>query len=409
MGVAELEVAVCGSGPAGLATALFLHKIGHRVRLFERFDSARPLGSGLILQPTGLAVLSELGAIDEIQQLGARIDRLFGRVVPSQRAVLDVRYAALGRGWHGIAVHRSTLFQVLQQRVQSSGLTSTYGVPISTVRREGNQSFILLTDENQRFGPFDLVVDAMGANSPLTAQLTRRLLPYGALWATVPWPSGGEFLDNALEQRYRRAQQMAGVMPVGRLDANGLPLAAFFWSLKREALDGWRSSSLDSWKSEVMQLWPQAEPLLAHISEHATMTFARYDHFTRSRPYAPGLAHVGDSSRATSPQLGQGANMALLDALALSTALKQSATLEEALQSYGRMRRWHTRIFQWASATFTPFYQSDSNTLPWARDWLASPLSRVPVLSRVLARLVSGSLTRPLGRKVSFRAFRSDA
>ena len=91
-----LEIAVCGCGPAGLAAALLLSRGGHRVRIFERFDTPRPVGSGLILQPTGLGVVAEMGLIGETLALGARIDRLFGRVLPSNRVVLDVRYGALG-------------------------------------------------------------------------------------------------------------------------------------------------------------------------------------------------------------------------------------------------------------------------------------------------------------------------
>ncbi len=66
------SIAVCGAGPAGLAAALLLHRDEHRVRLFERFESARPVGSGLLLQPTGLAVLQELGLAATILQRGSR-------------------------------------------------------------------------------------------------------------------------------------------------------------------------------------------------------------------------------------------------------------------------------------------------------------------------------------------------
>ncbi len=54
------------------------------------------------------------------------------------------------------------------------------------------------------------------------------------------------------------------------------------------------------------------------------------------------------------------------------------------------------RVFQWASAVFTPFYQSDSRVLPFIRDWLAAPLSRMPVGDAVLARLVSGMTVAPV-------------
>jgi salicylate hydroxylase len=411
MNARELAIAICGCGPAGLAAALFLHRSGHRVALFERFESAQPVGSGLILQPTGLAVLSELDAIEDLAALGAPIDRLFGRAVPSQRVVLDVRYAALGAGWRGLAVHRATLFNVLHEKVVARGIPIHCGITVLGTRREGaprEGAQHLLAAGQHSLGRFDLIVDAMGANSPFTAGVPRRVLPYGALWANVPWPSGSQFLDSALEQRYRRAERMAGILPVGRQRAGAPAQAAFFWSLKRDQLAAWQGADLLRWKDEVAQLWPEVAPLLEGIADRAQLTFARYDHFTRPSAFDSGLVHVGDSARATSPQLGQGANMALLDALALEVALKQSATLDEALALYGRMRRWHTRLFQWASAAFTPFYQSDSRVLPWVRDWLAAPLSRAPVLSQVLARLVSGSLSPPFGRRQDFKPHRLD-
>ena len=74
-----LDIAIAGAGPAGLAAALYLKRAGHRVTIFERFDKPAPVGSGLILQPTGLTVLDDLGLLAEIRALGSRIDRLLRR------------------------------------------------------------------------------------------------------------------------------------------------------------------------------------------------------------------------------------------------------------------------------------------------------------------------------------------
>ena len=98
--------------------------------------------------------------------------------------------------------------------------------------------------------------------------------------------------------------------------------------------------------------------------------------------------------------------MALLDALALARALGENSQTGEALAAYARMRRWHVRLFQVASAMFTPFYQSDSRILPFVRDWLAAPISRLPVADAVLARLVAGLTVAPLAGNV-FLAYRN--
>jgi 2-polyprenyl-6-methoxyphenol hydroxylase-like FAD-dependent oxidoreductase len=160
----------------------------------------------------------------------------------------------------------------------------------------------------------------------------------------------------------------------------------------------WRAQGVDHWKRGVAELWPEAVQLLEPVTDSSQVTFAQYDHFTAHTPVAERLVHIGDAARATSPQLGQGANMALLDALALSRALEMHKSLAEGLSTYVRMRYWHIRMFQWASAMFTPFYQSDSHALAFARDWLAGPLSNLPVGRQVLARLVSGMTVSPVSR-----------
>jgi salicylate hydroxylase len=401
-----LEIAVCGCGPAGLAAATLLQRAGHRVRIFERFETPRAVGSGLILQPTGLGVLAEMGLARDVIALGARIDRLFGRVLPSNRVVLDVRYAALGSGWHGVAVHRSALFDILHRSAIKANVEIVPGTEIGAIDRSSTR-VQLVGKTGARLGGFDLVVDALGARSPLAAGLARRtVLPYGAIWANIPFSNRGSFSGNALEQRYYRASRMAGILPIGKRDATSTPLAAFFWSLKRDHLEAWRARPLAHWKDEVERLWPEAAAALDGLVDHEQLVFAQYDHFTARAPYSDRLVHIGDAAHSTSPQLGQGANMAMLDALALSRALMFRHSLPEQLRRYARMRHWHMRLFQAASAIFTPFYQSDSRVLPVLRDWLASPLSRLPVGDAILARLVCGMTVSPL-MKHKFTVFRS--
>lgn len=63
-------IAITGCGPAGLSAALLLHDAGYTVKLFEQFEQPGPVGSGLMLQPTGLAVLQQLGLRDRCERLG---------------------------------------------------------------------------------------------------------------------------------------------------------------------------------------------------------------------------------------------------------------------------------------------------------------------------------------------------
>jgi 2-polyprenyl-6-methoxyphenol hydroxylase-like FAD-dependent oxidoreductase len=188
---------------------------------------------------------------------------------------------------------------------------------------------------------------------------------------------------------------MAGVLPIGRLPGEAIPRAAVFWSLPREALDRWAETDMAAWRAEVAAFWPAMAPFLAPLTSPADMTPARYGHGTLRRPHDRGLVHIGDAAHRASPQLGQGANMALLDAMALAVAL-QRAPLPQALDDYARMRRRHLWAYQTMSAAFTPMYQSDSRVLPPLRDLLLAPLSRLPGIRHILTALVSGDMLPPL-------------
>lgn len=386
-----LDIAIAGCGPAGMAAALLLHRDGHRVVIFERFDTPRPLGSGIILQPTGLAVLGALGLRDQVAGQGARIDRLVGR--SGGATVLDVRYAALGRDF-GIGIHRATLFAALYAAVRAEG------IPIETDRTleavSDGERRTLSFEGGVVAGPFDLVIDALGAQSGLARP--GRPLAYGALWASLDWPEGDDFETNALQQRYRAASVMAGVLPIGTPPGVLKPQAAFFWSLRQDGLEAWRAAGLKAWKDQLLALWPQTAPLLDQIRDPGQLTFARYAHRTDPAPVQAGLIRIGDSWHSTSPQLGQGANMALLDAYALALALRGPGDLAASLERAVRLRRGHVRLYQLMSLLFTPVYQSDGKMIPLLRDKVAGPLSRLWPAPPLLAAMVAGLVGNPLKR-----------
>ena len=79
-----LDIGIAGAGPAGLAAALMLSRRGHRVEILERFGEASPVGSGLMLQPTGLTVLNALGLLQPMLVLGSRIDRLYDVMIEAR-------------------------------------------------------------------------------------------------------------------------------------------------------------------------------------------------------------------------------------------------------------------------------------------------------------------------------------
>lgn len=391
------KIAICGAGPAGLAAALFLHRAGHAVEIIERFDQPAPVGSGLILQPTGLSVLAALGLLGRILNLGHRIDRLLGTDARSGRTVLDVRYASGPRQRFGLAVQRTALFDMLHDAVLAERIAIRPSSTVTGVRDIGTRPVLRM--EGGELGPYDLVIDATGARSQLVSTLLTREpargLAYGAFWATLDARDFG-FERHALVQRYDHAEVMLGVLPIGRLHTADPERLAFFWSQKTGEVDRVKAAGLEAWKGRVLSYWPALTPLLDQITTWDDMVLARYQHRTLKRPASGRVVFLGDSAHCTSPQLGQGANMALLDAAALAHGLDAYEDIDAAIDAYCRSRRSHVRLFQTLSLAFTPFYQSDSHLISTIRDQLVATVANIPPLPRLLASIVSGTLINPL-------------
>ncbi|MEL6791926.1 MAG: NAD(P)/FAD-dependent oxidoreductase, partial [Pseudomonadota bacterium] len=300
------SVLICGAGIGGLAAAALLAADGADVMLVEQAPAPAPVGSGLVVQPVGKAVLDLLGVGEAVAALGAPISRLYGK--SGDRVVLDARYDPAAARRLGLAVQRRTLFEALMGAAEAAGATLRFGAEVAAA--DPHAGWVRLT--GGEVIEADLIVDALGARSPLSPK-PGKPLAYGALWASLAWPEDAGFDKSHLEQRYERASKMAGVLPVGAAASDPTFRAAYFWSLRRDRFADWRARPIEDWKAEALSLWPETAPLLDQIGAHDDLTEARYLHRTLADPVTDRIVHLGDSWHATSPQLGQGANMALLD------------------------------------------------------------------------------------------------
>ena len=377
-----MEIAIIGCGIGGLAAGALLAQAGHDITIFDRFKQPEPIGSGLVVQPVGLAVLQSIGAAEYALRKGQKIIHMQGQEIKSGYNVLDVSYG----NRFGLAIHRTSLFAALYQSALSAGVKVITATEITKTELQGDKRLVNGTG-------FNAVIDASGAGSVLSA-MKRKPLQFGALWATVNWPETSLPMDH-LSQKYKSAKNMIGVLPVGSLPNETAAKATIFWSLPQSEFAAWRQQPLENWKAEAKNLWPEMAPFLDQVTCHDDMTMAFYSHGTLKKPYEERLVHIGDSAHAASPQLGQGANMALLDAQALALALAQYP-LQTALQKYAKSRLRHVRAYQLMSAAFTPMYQSDSRLLPFLRNWFFAPLTRIPPAPWGLKKLVCGDIIKPI-------------
>jgi 2-polyprenyl-6-methoxyphenol hydroxylase-like FAD-dependent oxidoreductase len=123
------------------------------------------------------------------------------------------------------------------------------------------------------------------------------------------------------------------------------------------------------------------------------LTFASYADVTLRERHAERIVFIGDAGRVTSPQLGQGANLALIDAAVLADCLRKQSTLAAALAAYAEQRRAHTRFYSYASRWLTPFFQSDSRIAALVRDLTFPIAGKVPYVRREMVRTLCGMKT----------------
>jgi len=391
-----LRIGIIGCGVAGQAAAIALTRDGHDVTVFERFASARPIGAGLLLQPSGQLALDRLGLCDEAERWGAHVQCLDGRD-PNGRRVLELDYPA---GQHGLGIHRGALFNLLHSAVQASGATLRLGFEVAHI--DDVWKPVVVSRDGERAGPFDLLLDCAGAHDALRDHLDigvrAPIYKWGAVWAALPDRTGA--FGGALRQVYDGTHIMIGILPLGRApDAGDTPHVAFFWSLKREDYERQKADGVEMLKQRVLEKWPEAKPIVDELKRWEDLSFATYrDVFVR--PTVTGRVVVlGDAAHGTSPQLGQGANLALIDAVTLAHCLRTKDT-DVALTRYETLRRRHTAFYTIASRAMTPVFQSDSRVIGWLRDTLLYPSGKIPGM-RYLMRTTLGGV-----RKVPFGTFK---
>ena len=170
-----------------MAVATLLAEAGHDVTVYERFAEPRPLGAGLLLQPTGLKVLHRLGIEAAALEAGARIAGIDGRTTRG-RKVLHLAYRDLDARLHGLGIHRGALFRLLFDRLKRSSATLVTNSEVAAIATTATQATLRFTN---RAAPVsvDLALVADGAHSALRTQFgiphRAPLYPWGCLWAQV--------------------------------------------------------------------------------------------------------------------------------------------------------------------------------------------------------------------------------
>lgn len=388
----EAGVAIVGAGVAGAATAIRLAERGVPVTLYEAVPEPRPIGAGLLLQPTGQRVLAAMGLLNEALALGTRVDRLFGDT-PSGRTVLEMSYRRFHPEAYGLGIQRGALMGLLWQRLRALGVAWHCSAAVEGFEQDATGvSLRLAGGTTARHAALILANGSFSRlRDGMRVRQHARPFPWGAVWTVLPAPAG--FAQIELRQRFRSASQMLGLMPVGKAHADDAERGInLFWSLPAAQLDGWHQRiGLDALKQQMTALFPQVAPLLAGLQTPEQLREARYADVWMQRWHDGRVLAMGDCAHGMSPQLGQGANMALIDAHELAAEL--GSDWPGVFQRYSRRRRAHLRFYGQASKGLTPMFQSHALVAPWLRDRFFGWGGRLPYIHQQSIATLAGVKT----------------
>lgn len=388
-----LDVVVAGCGTAGAVTATLLAAQGHRVTVLERAEEPSAIGAGIMLQHLGLQVLDRIGVLDELQDRSRPVRRVDARTLGG-RTLMDFGYADVPGAQPALGVHRGVLFTLLMQALRDSPATLRTGVQVVAVEPAGDRLDIVVEGSSGpvRWGSADLVVGADGVRSTVRSGsgLTVRdhAYAYGALWAVVDDPE--QIAADVLYQCVDGTRSYLGVLPTGAAQSS------IFWSIRTDKMAETVARGVPAWRSAAQPFGGRYEPLLDQVDH---LLEARYRDVVVRRPYRTsgpaGVALVGDSAHAMSPQLGTGASLALADSWTLAHAVQTAPDLPAALSAYASSRRAHVRWYSWWTRLMMPAFQSELVPLGWARDLLAHPFAHLPGVRAQLVSTLMGHRTSP--------------
>ena len=215
---------------------------------------------------------------------------------------------------------------------------------------------------------------------------------------------GGVFTKRKeLSQKYADGcNVMLGFLPCGNAvrddgsvdnGADGEGKMSMFWSLDLSTVDAVKADGIGAFKERIIALEPRSEAALeASINSFDDLITAGYSDTFMPKYNHGSTVFIGDAAHATSPQLGQGANLALVDAWKLSESMKACGhDVAGALEHYNADRRLRLWFYQFNSKLLTPVFQSHSKVIGALRNAFMGPLCYFPPTKRQMLTTLVGA------------------
>jgi 5-methylphenazine-1-carboxylate 1-monooxygenase len=349
-----MKAVIAGAGIGGLTTALFLHRAGIEVEIFERVNEVRELGVGINMLPHAVGLLAELGLMHKLDEAGIRTRELiyanrFGQVVWR-----ELRGVEAGHDVPQFSIHRGRLLGVIRRAaVEQIGATVIHaGCRVIGFDQDQHGAVVYARQDDGKpvIAGGDLLVGADGIHSAVRAALYPKEGP--PIWNGVmlwrgatSWPTW----------RDGRTMAIAGgnvakfvFYPIGPDDL-GMRLTNWAVMAKTDKVKA-RAFSIGDWSrpgdlGQVL-LFVQDRFRLGFVDpvEIIRKTGAFYEYPNCDREPLPRWSFgrvtlLGDAAHPMYPVGSNGASQAILDAACLSAHLAAAPTVEAALRAYDAERR----------------------------------------------------------------------
>ena len=339
----RLRAAVVGGGIGGLSAANALRRRGVEVTVFEQARALGEVGAGVFIYPNSLRQLERMGFAEALAAVGARVGpgseycRVDGTVVGP---ILTTDSS----GWNGMyGMHRADLLNVLASALPASSIRTDH----RCVGFEQDDAVARLCFANGASAEADVVIAADGIQSALQRHV---VAPQPPEYSGVRAYRGLIAREKLPEWRKEAHQVWMGdgkhfmVFPVR---SGTLLNYVGFVPTMTETVESW---SAPGDRDELAASFRGWDPRVTALLEKVETCFwwGLYDR----RPLASWangrLALLGDAAHAMLPHLGQGANQAIEDGVALAVLLEKSgpADVPAALKRYENLRRVRTDVVQ---------------------------------------------------------------